>query len=72
MTKIKIRTLLVVRSGIKIFIGHSSSNIKNATILVKSTAIKNSNIELKYAKKKKIPIYSRAEVLADAVSLKKI
>ena len=55
---------------IKIFIGHSSSN-KNATILVKSTAIKNSNIELKYAKKKKIPIYSRAEVLADAVSLKK-
>ena len=64
-------TISCSKSGIKIFIGHSSSNIKNATILVKSTAIKNSNIELKYAKKKKIPIYSRAEVLADAVSLKK-
>ena len=57
--------------GIKIFIGHSIQNIKKATILVKSTAIKNNNVELKYAKKNKIPIYSRAEVLADAVSLKK-
>ena len=42
-----------------------------ATILVKSTAIKNNNIEIKYAKKNKIPIYTRAEVLADVVSLKK-
>ena len=58
--------------GIKIFIGHSFNNVKKATILVKSTAIKNKNIELKYARKNKIPIYSRAEILADVVSLKKI
>jgi UDP-N-acetylmuramate--alanine ligase len=64
-------TISCTKAGIKIFIGHTSSNLKNATILVKSTAIKNNNIELKYAKKNKIPIYSRAEVLADAVSLKK-
>ena len=64
-------TLSCLRSGIKIFIGHSSSNVKKATILVKSTAIKNNNIEIKYAKKNKIPVYTRAEVLADAVSLKK-
>ena len=64
-------TVSCARSGIKIFIGHSSNNIKRATILVKSTAVKNNNIELKYAKNKKIPIYSRAEVLADVVSLKK-
>ena len=38
--------------GIKIFIGHSSNNVKKATILVKSTAIKNNNVEIKYAKKK--------------------
>ena len=37
--------------GIKIFIGHSSSNVKKATILVRSTAIKNNNTEIKYAKK---------------------
>ena len=43
--------------GIKIFIGHSKKNIKKATIIVKSTAIKNSNIEIKHAKQKKIPIY---------------
>ena len=65
-------TLSCFKSGIKIFIGHSSSNIRKANFLVKSTAIKNNNVELKYARKNKIPIYSRAEVLADVVSLKKI
>ncbi len=64
-------TISCSKSGIKIFIDHTSYNVKNATILVKSTAIKNNNIELKYARKNKIPIYSRAEVLADVVSLKK-
>ncbi len=64
-------TLSCSKSGIKIFLGHASNNIKKATILVKSTAIKDSNIEIRYAKKNKIPIYSRVEVLADAVSLKK-
>ncbi len=57
--------------GIKVFIGHAKKNTKNATIIVKSSAIKNNNIEIKVAKAKKIPIYSRAEVLADVVSLKK-
>ena len=64
-------TLSCSKSGIKIFIGHSTSNLKKATIIVKSTAIKKNNIELRYAKKNKIPIYSRADVLADVVSLKK-
>ena len=57
--------------GIKIYTGHASSNVKKATIIVKSSAIKNKNVELKYAKKNNVPIYSRAEVLADVVSLKK-
>ena len=64
-------TVSCKKFGIKIFTGHSSSNVKKATILVRSTAIKNNNTEIKYAKKNKIPIYTRAEVLADAVSLKK-
>jgi len=64
-------TISCSKLGIKIFIGHSSTNVKKATIVIKSTAIKNNNIELKKAKKNKIPIYSRAEVLADVVSLKK-
>ena len=64
-------TISCTKSGIKVFIGHSTVNIKQATIVVRSTAIKKNNIELKYAVKNKIPIYSRAEILADVVSLKK-
>ena len=59
------------KAGIKVFIGHAKKNIKNATIVVKSSAIKDNNVEIKQAKKRKIPIYSRAEVLANVVSLKK-
>ena len=64
-------TMSCSRLGIKIFIGHSIKNVKNSTIIVKSSAIKSNNNELRYAKEKKIPIYTRAEVLADVVSLKK-
>ena len=64
-------TISCSKYGIKIFFGHSSKNLKKTTILVKSTAIRNNNVEIKFAKKNKIPIYSRAEVLADVVSLKK-
>ncbi len=64
-------TISCSKLGIKIFNGHSKKNINNAQIVVKSSAIKNSNTELKYARKKKIPVYSRADVLADVVSLKK-
>ena len=64
-------TISCSKLGIKTFIGHSSINVRRVNILVKSTAIKNNNIEIRYAKKNRIPIYSRAEVLADVVSLKK-
>ena len=40
------------KAGIKIFIGHAKKNIKNATIIVKSSAIKENNPEIKLAKKK--------------------
>ena len=59
------------KAGIKVFIGHAKKNIKRATIVVRSSAIKDNNVEIKHAKKRKIPIYSRAEVLANVVSLKK-
>tara|TARA_A100001015_G_scaffold124090_1_gene137559 strand:+ start:1056 stop:2453 length:1398 start_codon:yes stop_codon:yes gene_type:complete len=60
-----------LKVGIKVFIGHAKKNIQNVTIVVKSTAIKDNNIEIKEAKKRKISIYSRAEILANVVSLKK-
>ena len=57
--------------GIKILNGHKQKNILNATIIVKSTAITKNNIELIEARKKKIPIFERAEMLANIVALKK-
>ena len=57
--------------GIKFFFGHKRKNISNATIIVKSTEIKNNNLEIKEAKKRKIPIYERADMLANIISLKK-
>ena len=59
------------KNNIKVFSGHSSSNIKKATILVISSAIKNNNLELKEAKKKNLPVYKRGDMLAHITSLKK-
>ncbi len=64
-------TISCLKAGIKVFIGHSKKNVKSSTIVVRSSAIQDNNSEIKYARLKKIPIYSRAEVLADVVSLKK-
>ncbi len=57
--------------GIKVLIGHKKENIKKATMLVISSAIKKNNVEYLSAKKKKIPIHKRGEILANVVSLKK-
>ena len=59
------------KSRIKFFLGHSSTNIKKATILVISSAIKKNNIEIREAKKRNLPIYKRGDVLAHITSLKK-
>ena len=59
------------KNKIKIFIGHKKKNIENATILVISSAIKNSNSEIKFAKKKQLPIYKRGDMLANIFSLSK-
>tara|TARA_B100001564_G_scaffold352422_1_gene359825 strand:- start:17209 stop:18606 length:1398 start_codon:yes stop_codon:yes gene_type:complete len=64
-------TLNCSKAGIKVFVGHSKKNIQNVTIIVKSSAIKDNNIEIKEAKKRKLSIFSRAEILANVVSLKK-
>ncbi len=55
----------------KIFLGHSKKNLKDATIVVVSSAIKNNNPELIEAKRKKIPIIRRGKMLASIVSLMK-
>jgi len=59
------------KNKIKITIEHKKDNIKKATILVVSSAIKKNNPELIEAKKKQLPIYKRGEMLAHIVSLTK-
>jgi len=59
------------KEKIKIFIGHKKQNLKNATIVVISSAIKKNNPEIKEAKRKKLPIITRGEMLAHIVSLMK-
>ncbi len=56
---------------IPIFLNHNKTNLKNSTVLVISTAIKNNNPELVQAKKLKLPIYTRGEMLGHIVSLMK-
>tara|TARA_Y200000002_G_scaffold157463_1_gene130220 strand:- start:871 stop:2265 length:1395 start_codon:yes stop_codon:yes gene_type:complete len=57
--------------GIRFFLGQKKKNIRNATIFVKSSAIRSNNQEIREAKKRKLPIYERVEILANIVSLKK-
>ena len=57
------------KNKINILIGHKKQNIKQSTIIVISSAIKKNNPELIDAKKKKIPIYKRGDMLAHVVSL---
>ena len=59
------------KEKIKIFIGHKKQNLKNATIVVVSSAIKKNNSEVLEAKKKKLPIITRGKMLAHIVSLMK-
>ena len=59
------------KNKIKIYIGHNRKNIQKSTILVISSAIKQSNSEIIIAKEKQLPIYKRGDMLAHVVSLLK-
>ncbi len=59
------------KEKIKIFVGQKKQNLKNATIVVISSAIKKNNPEMVEAKRKNLPIISRGQMLAHIVSLMK-
>tara|TARA_B100000900_G_scaffold407556_1_gene420422 strand:- start:609 stop:2003 length:1395 start_codon:yes stop_codon:yes gene_type:complete len=59
------------KEKIKIYIGQKKQNIKKATIIVISSAIKKNNPELIEAKRKNLPIIKRGKMLAHMVSLLK-
>ena len=61
----------LIEKGIKVCFEHHPKNLKKTTMVVISSAIKNTNEELIAAKNKKLPIFKRGEMLANIVALKK-
>jgi len=61
----------LTKAGIKIYIGHSKKNIKKATKIVVSSAIKKNNPELVTSRAIKLPVFKRGDMLANIVALKK-
>ncbi len=56
--------------GAQVFIGHGEENVRDADVLVKSTAISEDNPEVVKAREMGIPIIPRAEMLAELMRLR--
>ena len=61
----RLRTL-----GIPVAIGHSADNLKDAQVVVYSSAVKPGNAELDAARAMGLPLVRRAEMLAEIMRLK--
>jgi len=55
--------------GMKIYKGHSAENLKDADVLVYSSAVTTDNPEVQSAVKRKIPIIKRSEMLAECMRM---
>lgn len=58
-------TRRLARLGTKIFIGHAADNVRGASVVVISSAVKPSNPEVAEAKRLRIPVIRRAEMLGE-------
>lgn len=58
-------TARLVSKGAKVFFGHDQSNVEGVCVVVRSTAIDDTNPEIMAATAKRIPIVRRAEMLAE-------
>ncbi|MDP6181949.1 MAG: Mur ligase domain-containing protein, partial [SAR86 cluster bacterium] len=57
--------------GIEIAYDHSASNLRRVEMVVVSSAISESNPEIKEAKKRSIPVLARAEMLSSLMNTKR-
>ena len=60
----------LAKMGAQIFEGQRAENLENATVVVISSAIKKGNPELDEARRRKLPVVRRAEMLAELMRLK--
>ena len=63
--------LRLKRLGVNIFKGHKKTNIEEASMVIVSSAIDHNNEEVIEARKLRIPIVKRAEMLAELMRFKK-
>ncbi|PKL84131.1 MAG: UDP-N-acetylmuramate--L-alanine ligase [Ignavibacteriae bacterium HGW-Ignavibacteriae-3] len=56
--------------GIKVYEGHSTNNLKEADVVVYSSAVVLDNPEVKEAISRKIPVIKRSEMLAECMRMK--
>jgi len=58
------------KKGITIYEGHSKENLKDADVLVYSSAVNTDNPEVESAYDRKIPVIKRSELLAECMRMK--
>ncbi len=58
------------KMGIEVLIGHKAENVAQAAVVVKSSAVKDTNPEVAAAREAFIPVVKRAEMLAEITRLK--
>ena len=57
--------------GINLSIGHKVTNLDGVDMVIKSTAIEDTNVELTHARKLGLPILERAELLSSLMNMKR-
>ena len=57
--------------GINLSIGHKVTNLEDVDMVIKSTAIEDTNVELTHARKLGLPILERAELLSSLMNMKR-
>ena len=57
--------------GINLSIGHKVTNLDDVDMVIKSTAIEGTNVELTHARKLGLPILERAELLSSLMNMKR-
>lgn len=65
------QTVRLKQMGIQIYVGHAEENLADCEVVVYSSAVRESNVEYREARRRKIPLIRRAEALAQIMNLKR-
>jgi len=69
-TRLSSITRRLAELGGRIYSGHRAENVRDANVVVVSSAVRSDNVEIQEAKKLQIPVIPRAEMLAELMRLK--